>query len=535
MKTSDLLSCISAGAETYIRQTLGSKSTSDHEKLTKLFGRNLLAAKSFKDTELDILTFDWQSLEKDRNWWWQIQALPFLNWYVNSFELQKKTERETFFFSCLKAIDQWIASAQSNGASPLVWHDHATAFRVRNIANWLLFCNFAGLPVQTSPEVEPLGKLIIDHLDWLRDERHYSRHTNHGLDQAMIALTIGLFFDHKRFQPYCQLNRERLKDEVTAAFFENGVHKENSPGYQKTMLARLKQLRTIAPLGDTEISNLGEKYITNAEHFLRSITPSNGFLPMIGDTRGEDKGLPYHQKDRIDIIDYSASGYVIVRGKTDFGLSIFLLVKNTHESDYHRHDDDLMIFLEVNGQTVFGDGGLGTHHESDQRRKHLRSVNAHTMPIVDRPFIRRKANLDSAPRLALMNENRLIQGTSMGHGVKVTRSIDISRFHEGFFTVKDECREENIWSNWLIDCGRVLMSQSELEINFHTHKVHFGLDADEPVSVYRGWNEKNMDTSAIMSSEYGTFFPSTRILIGPNTNQTKVNISLSARRTEDDE
>ena len=380
MSTQELLACVVPSAIDYIKNTVSTKSKVDYLKLKKLFDKKQLEAKNFEDTSLDILVFDWKSLERDRNWWWQLQALPFLNWYVNSLALQSVEEKKSYFYLCLEAILNWINHAKQSKESPLVWHDHATAFRVRNIANWLVLCHSAGLPINEKKGTEKLGNLVIEHLDWLQDDKHYSKHTNHGFDQAMIVLTIGLMFDCVDFGPYRRVSRERLKDEVGYAFTNQGVHKENSPGYQKVMLGRLNQLRNLVSLGEQEIYQMGEAYIEKAEAFLRAITLPNGYLPMIGDTRGKDKGLPYQQKEQVDVLDYSASGYVVVRGADGKGKQFFIILKNAHDSNYHRHDDDMMIYLSYEGEVELGDGGLYKHQESDEQRKHLRSCLSHSVP-----------------------------------------------------------------------------------------------------------------------------------------------------------
>ena len=349
MNTQELLTCTTPGAFEYIQNAVNSKNKTDYQKLKTLFDDQRFEAKSFDDTEIDILTFDWQSLDRDRNWWWQLQALPFLNWYANSVALQSDEEKSRYFSTCMEAIHNWIEQAKYNKESPLAWHDHAAAFRVRNLVNWLVFCHLNGLSVSEEVHAKKLGDLVIEHLDWIQEDKHYSKHTNHGFDQAMIALTIASMFSRDDFETYRQLNRARLEDEVTFAFTDEGVHKENSPGYQKMMLGRLKQLRTLAPLGEQVVSQMGERYIEKAEAFLRAITLPNGYLPMIGDTRGGDEGLPYEQKEQVDVLDYSASGYVIVRGvvlEKDF----HLVFKASHLSHYHRHDDDLSIHLYYNGK-----------------------------------------------------------------------------------------------------------------------------------------------------------------------------------------
>ncbi len=437
MKTKELLACATPEAIQYIQDGVNLRNKTDYQKLKKLFDKQQFEAKSFDDSELDISNFDWISLERDRNWWWQLQALPFLNWFTSSLELQTEEERSRYFSLCLDAIQCWVRNAKLNKDSPLAWHDHASAFRVRNLTNWLLFCCTSGLPVGQDARAEPLASLVVEHLDWLGEDKNYSKRTNHGFDQAMIALTIGLMFSRENFEQHRQLNRKRLIDEVTFAFTDEGVHKENSPGYQKMMLGRLKQLRNLTLLGEEQVSALGEHYIGKAEVFLKAITLPNGYLPMIGDTRGDDEGLTYEQINEIDFLDYSNSGYVIVRGVV-LGRDFHLVFKASHLSHYHRHDDDLSIHLYYDGKVLLGDGGLGSHNEKDKKRISLRSSLAHNAPyIVGAKAARKVEQLQGRlPRVYLTDTH--IVGESYCFGIPLRRELGLSRLIEGKLSIKDK-------------------------------------------------------------------------------------------------
>jgi hypothetical protein len=522
MTLNELLACVTPGANDYVRTVINTKSTADYQKLKKLFDHQRYEAKSFEDSDLDISTFDWQSLDRDRNWWWQLQALPFLNWYVNSYSLQSDGERVHYFSICLDAIHNWTNQAKQNKASPLVWHDHAAALRVRNLTNWLVFCYSINLPVDEEPRAELLGNLIIEHLDWLQEDKHYSKHTNHGFDQAMIALTIASMFASDEFEAYRQHNRERLEDEVTFAFTDEGVHKENSPGYQKMMLGRLKQLRTLALLGEQEISQMGERYIEKAEAFLRAVTLPNGYLPMIGDTRGGDEGLPYEQKEQVDVLDYSASGYVIVRGKV-LEKDFHLVFKASHLSHYHRHDDDLSIHLYYNGKHLLGDGGLGSHNEKDKKRKALRSYLSHNAPyLVDGKAARKVGELNGAlPTVSLKDEK--IVGKSFCYGAEITREIDISQLQDGKLIIRDSVDERSghpLAVNFFSSEGLYEDGESLL--------VSVSDDKAMRVSATSPVNAKSK--SAYISKEFSKFFGAAAVTIsqgdkGKNAIELEVDIN----------
>ncbi|AFO48880.1 heparinase II/III family protein [Pseudomonas putida] len=423
-------------AHRYIKKVIKPDSRADCHKLKKLFDTKVFEAKNFADTNLCIQSFDWQSADQDRNWWWQLQALPFLTWFANSTDLLSAEEQKKYLTLCLDAIKGWSKNAASNNQSPLAWHDHASAYRVRNITNWFLACHSLGWLSNEDPQSTAIGHLITNHLQWLLLDKNYSKHTNHGFDQAMIGLTIGLMFEGEQLQLVRDVNRQRLIDEICFAFTEEGVHKENSPGHQKMMLARLKQLRTLAELGDLEITLISEKYIEKAEAFLRAITLPSGNLPMLGDTQDDDKGLSYEQKEEIDILDYSNSGYLIVRGsvlKKDF----HLIFKSSHLSNYHRHDDDLSVHLYYDGKVVLGDGGLGSHNEKDPRRIALRSKAAHNVPhFLGAEPIRDFAKLTNGlPKIQI--EGLALIGTTSTYGHSLKRVINLSELNIGKFSVTD--------------------------------------------------------------------------------------------------
>lgn len=520
MTLKDLLASATLAAVEHIKCTIKTNNKADHQKLRKLFDSKLFEAKNFDDTELDVCDFDWQSLDCDRNWWWQLQALPFLNWFTSSQELLSDAEVKRYFSMCLDSISCWVNKAKKNKKSPLAWHDHATAFRLRNLVSWLLFCHSRGLLVGDDARTESLADLVVEHLDWLQEDENYSNFTNHGFDQAMVALTIGLMFDREDFELYRQQNRERLKGEVTFAFTEEGVHKENSPGYQKMMLGRLKLLKTLAPLGEKEISQMGEHYIEKAEAFLRAVTLPNGSLPLIGDTRGSDTGLLTEAVDArngVHVYDYSKSGYVIFKGVDGVGKGFFVLLKNCHFSNYHRHDDDLMLYVFYDGKVVFGDGGLLNHNEKDPKRVFLRSHFAHSAPYINQKVIRNRASLIEPPSIKLDAHGSVVMSSFM-FGEEIQRCVNVSYQDALAISVKDSRAEfdiDEIFSNFFLhDHRRVVVGKKTVNVRFDTFSCTVESDSAESIRLLQGWAGKNHSENAIFSSDYGRIEGACRIVIG---------------------
>ncbi|WP_449431670.1 heparinase II/III family protein [Pseudomonas putida] len=497
MMTREILAPITPEAYVYINENTQTDSKADYQKLRKLFDSNKLEAKSFDDTDLCISSFDWISVDKDRNWWWQLQALPFLNWFVNSMDLQCEEETSRYFSLCLDTINNWILKAQSNAHSPLVWHDHASAYRARNLTNWLIFCISKNLLTHEDSRAASLARLISEHLKWLMQDSNYSKFTNHGFDQAMIGLTIALMFESEELEPCRQINRQRLISEISFAFTDQGVHKENSPGYQKMMLTRLKQLRTLTSLGDIEISTLGEKHIEKAELFLKAITLPNGNLPMLGDTRDGDIGLQYTQSNEVDIIDYSASGYVIARGRV-LNKDFHLIFKSSHLSNYHRHDDDLSLHLYFDGKVILGDGGLGSHNEKDHKRIALRSKFAHTVPHLEgvTPIRDNTKLLGHKPTIHL--DGKKLIGTTSGYGNTIKRQIDLDLLALGKLVITDEVEGE---------------SQHRLACNIYSplgpinsaNKLLLSINENSAAAITTKNGEKTTKYTSFHSSKFGHF------------------------------
>ena len=526
MENINILNDLKKTGRDYIKSTIKSKNKVDFDKIKSLFCDGFLELKNFEKEAFDLRGFSWANLERDRNWWWQLQAFPFLNWYVNSYDLQTDEEKLFFYQACVTSIGNWKEKI-SRCSSPLAWHDHATAFRVRNVVNWLVFC-FLNLPdVNPNKESTEISALVLEHLDWLNQEGNFSKHTNHGFDQAMISLTISLMFDIPVLENYKKKSKDRLKDELEYAFSDEGVHKENSPSYQKFMLERLRQLTVFSIFGEMEFSDLVERYLKNAARFLEVITLPNGALPLVGDTKVEEGaslvGLNQNEgSKRVEVYDYSLSGYVVIRGKDGSGKEFYILLKNCHDSNYHRHDDDMMLFLYYDGKTVFGDGGLFNHQENDVRRKNLRSFMAHSVPYISAAAIRNKDLLVEKPTILRVNELGFVMQSSM-FGVNISRTVNIYTESSLEIDIEDKllCEDSRkVKKNFLIDeFDRFDIKNNLVDLYFPDFICKIiNEDEGSPIEHQYGWDEERVEFGAYVSKEYGKLVPALRITMqGPST------------------
>lgn len=101
---SDMFSSLVRAAVGFVQKELGGRDKRAKRKLDKSRIENLLETSNFEDVSVDLHTFDWVSLNQDRNWWWQVQSLPVLAWFCQSYLLYEEAELREVAEYCLDVI-----------------------------------------------------------------------------------------------------------------------------------------------------------------------------------------------------------------------------------------------------------------------------------------------------------------------------------------------------------------------------------------------------------------------------------------------
>lgn len=395
----------------------------------------------------DIESYSWTNGVENRNWWWQVQSLSPLSDFVDSFGCKG----DQYFKLSVEVFLGWCNGASNNKDSPLAWHDHGSAFRLRNIVKWFMFCIAEGLFEKIEDELKDKISLeICRHVQWLLKEENYSIYTNHGFDQALILYRISILLMCPPFSDsVLSESKKRLLGEIDFAFTSEGVHKENSPGYQQFMISRLEEVARLSVLGDEEVSKYSDDTIIKAKKFLDVVTLFDGKLPVIGDTQARKSNSMKPRFSSKGKFDYTKSGYYIEKLDDRFGKEVYLLVKNTHLSNYHRHDDDLLVYLYVDGEVLLGDGGVLSHDEHNTDRKFLRSHWAHSVPYIPSSFaIRDNAILNKSNELFFCEKGNLV-GESASFKCLIERKINLENLFSGSISIRDKAFDNNnISINW---------------------------------------------------------------------------------------
>jgi len=317
------------------------------------------------------------------------------------------------------------------------WHDHATALRLDRLSRM-------ALQLKGCCHTE----LAAHHATLLLKESFYSRHTNHGFDQALSLILAALAFaEHPQAAEWRKVGLARLHDEITFAFTEEGVHVENSPAYHNGMIAnmlRAHNLLQASSLDSGDFDSLFDKalqflvWMTRPDRFLAYLGDSVSYrpgvpsalaeLPIVDEVRwvasGGTEGTPPVETSKV----YTTAGYAIYRSRWQpWEGHTHIIMKSGFLSRYHRQDDDLNILVHAFGEDWLIDSGLYNHNQKDPVRLYMRSALAHNIPWLTKTRINRNEfskEFAALSKLDLPEYEFAAEGTtSMYEGGKVTRKL----------------------------------------------------------------------------------------------------------------
>lgn len=330
------------------------------------------------------------------------------------------------------------------------WHDHATALRLDRLSQ-------IGIMM---PELI-YTELAARHANLLLEDGFYSKHTNHGFDQATSLIRAALVFhNHPSKERWREVGLLRLKDEIGFAFTGEGVHVENSPAYHVGMINNLVRARNLLQLADEEgDAEFGELY-DRALCFAAWATRPDRWLCYLGDSQSYRANVPAElaelpsypmlrwamsggregEAPSENTAIYEKSGYAFYRSRwKPWHGQVYIAMKCGFLSRYHRQDDDLNILVHAYGQDWLIDSGLYNHNPKDPVRIYMRSALAHNVPYLEGVSTNRTSPGPDRATLVRLQEDEFefaVEGvTRMFSGATVKRKLLIRGEEE--FLVRD--------------------------------------------------------------------------------------------------
>lgn len=321
--------------------------------------------------------------QDDRSWRWTLHAFLPLDPLIATGRIGMLSQ----------LIGTWRSKFESQPIEhDFPWHDHATALRLDRLSRIKLQfpqCNFIDLAQR--------------HAELLMRDDFYSKHTNHGFDQALSLILAALAFpEAETAGSWRELGLTRLTDEIHFAFTDEGVHVENSPAYHFGMISNMLRARRLLKVSGQYSAGFDEHF-DKALRFLIWVTRPDRFLAYMGDSTSYRPSVHPELADlpsaplvawvstggkagvepNGNFAVYEKSGYAAYRSSwQSWPGHTHIVMKSSFLSPYHRQDDDLNVLVHAYGEDWLIDSGLYNHNRRDPIRIYMRSARAHNVPFI---------------------------------------------------------------------------------------------------------------------------------------------------------
>lgn len=301
----------------------------------------------------------------------------------------------------------WESAAEEPGS--MAFHDETTAQRTINTGVFIR---------KYAAEIEALGftRLLEQHeetIELLASDDFYAGRNNHGMFQdiaLLVSHALGFASDEQE-----NIAVDRLTQYFDTCFTQDGVHTENNPTYHLMVSVSLRKVtKYLALTGRNHNPEHLEELLAKADEYAAYCVLPNGEFPPISDTKvevltpqrarsvygnGKFLGAVSNGKHGTlpDSLNFVAehSGYAIFRTGWD-KKAAFAMLSAAYNDDYHKHSDELSLYVYANGHALLAEAGPNGYQYRDPKTAYAFSSFAHNTLIVDGrglPRVDEKAHL----------------------------------------------------------------------------------------------------------------------------------------------
>ncbi|GAB3595796.1 hypothetical protein GCM10027580_20860 [Corynebacterium faecale] len=330
----------------------------------------------------------------------------------------------------------------------MVFHDETTAQRVMNLS----FALHTLQPVLSKETRKAVDAIIKRDLVLLSTPEFYAGVNNHGMFQNM-AILFALSYGH------CETQSRALEDFALArlaAYFvscytADGIHNENNPYYHMAISRHVRSVLDYAEsLGKGNFFGSLRSVFDHADEYAAfSLTPGGHFPPisdtlvrpiskrdairtfgngwLLGAVTGGDEGRLPTKK----VFVAESSGYGICRTGWTGELDTYVFFHAAYNSDYHKHSDELSLYIYANGHELITESGTHGYERDHPFTKYAHSSFSHNTLLVDGAGLprtdRQKAHLTSLSDTGSSEDCLDVTGRTLRfEGVDWTRRVQAS-------------------------------------------------------------------------------------------------------------
>lgn len=448
----------------------------------------------------------------DNNWVAQIQMWRPLDWHILAYE---RSQDEGWLEEPRKLILDWHEYYQTREPAYYVWADMNVGIRAMKIA-WFLDLHNSGQCPQAPGFIDACKKMRESHLRFLRNGEK-DRHSNHDLMDLHGAMALAQTLPENEGLELAAFIERRLDWLLGEQFFEDGVHRENSPQYQEFTVHYLKRMLNTGWFGNTRLPF----YAQRASETLPWFIMPDGRLASVGDTNYEApeacKRKPVSASRETEF--FNSSGYVVHKPEklpeqTNGSYLFFMCARH---SLTHKHSDDLSIYWYEDEDILIDPGKYS--YQPGQARKFMLSTRAHNTLEIDGcdEYSRGRPMRPVAP---LPMVDAAAKGTGMFMAVANMLVPEFSACHERVLY--------HMPNKWLVVCDRVFSTRPH-RYRFHWHfppgfdfdfaagtgvgalasgrRLHFAFQSSEKYSPFILCGQTEPEMQGFCSQGYGELLP----------------------------
>ena len=309
----------------------------------------------------------------------------------------RRTGQRDLLDFALGVVSDWLDNnSRQEPANRMAWHDEATAMRVQS---WLLLRE--ELLTAEPGGSKRLSNALADHAALLASDDFHTTGTNHGMFQdESLLIYASLVPEDPLSQSYFQLAARRLIGYFDLIVTTDGVHREHAPAYHSLIAAKMRRIVEFFEDADEDDVALRLRELRNRMcRYATHVIKPDGEFPLISDTmdrnkpnRGlfEDAGYRWAassgelgSRPRERNVVFPEGGYAIFRSRWDAsGAGTYVHFTAAYHTDYHKHSDDLSVWLYHDGDLLTEAGPNGYDYDNPFTAYGY-SAHAHNTLLVD--------------------------------------------------------------------------------------------------------------------------------------------------------
>ena len=297
--------------------------------------------------------------------------------FINDF-YEELTRNENRLVGIGDFILQWsqdnLHTDKGSKLFTIIYHDETTAQRMNQALRLHIIFRDKGHQKVSAA----LEELMTVTAEILSDENFYAGNNNHGMFQAKALrdyASYAIWEGTDRRIKYLERSNKWITSYFMCCFTSEGVHIEHSPSYHllvsKHVSEQIDFVKNVFGQAPKDLERILDKA---TQHALHSIQPDRRFLPLSDTVQNRFIGSQNNIYDSPEFsyvtsggnhgiaplsrtLSEPISGYTFHRTSWDNPLAGYLAFIAAYNGGYHKHSDDLHLYLFKNGIELLTESG----------------------------------------------------------------------------------------------------------------------------------------------------------------------------------